>query len=167
MNETCRKIVNFIASNFLLVLIGGTAVGVFYGIVTSLIDGNFFVEVLVIDGIVGFIASLFTGLISVYLRFRLGASGSPVSQKSNAQPLSADESKLRDKLEKTIKARKYTMLVMPIVAMSTVLQYVGVFAPGNLPPWFGIVVLLLCGVQIPFLSHRISKIEASISNRIS
>ena len=163
MNETFRKLVNFTACNFLLVLVGGTAAGVFYGFVTSLIDGNVFVEVLVIDGIVGFIASLFVGLIAVYLRLRLGSSVNSPSKYSDAQLLSVDESKLHGKLEKTIKARNYTLMAMPIVAISTVLQYLGIFAPGNLPPWFGLVVLVLCGVQIPFLTHKISKIKASIS----
>ncbi|MEM8947637.1 MAG: hypothetical protein AAGD11_20875 [Planctomycetota bacterium] len=164
MNETFRKLVDVVAGNFLWVILGGTAAGVFYGFVTSLIDGNMFVEVLVVDGIAGFVASLFVALIALYLRFRLGSSVIYHSYTFGAQSLSADELELHRKLEKTIKARNYTLIAMPIVAITTALEYLDIFSPGYLPPWFGLVVLVACGIQTLFLNSKISKIKASISN---
>ena len=75
----------------------------------------------------------------------------------------AEVSKLRRDLEKAVKARWYTMMALPLVSMSTVLQYVGVFAPGNLPAWFGLVVVAICVIQLPILSRKIAKLEVTLA----
>ncbi len=84
-------------------------------------------------------------------------------ETESQSPVVVDKSKLQTDLEKSVKARKYTLFVMPIVGISTLLQYAGVFSPGNLPTWFGLVVIALCGIQLPFISRKISKLEPEIA----
>ena len=86
---------------------------------------------------------------------------SPESESQSSAAL--DKSKRRNDLEKLEKARKYTLLIMPFVAVSTLWQYAGTFSPGNLPNWFGLVVVALCGIQLPLLSRKITKLESEIS----
>lgn len=73
--------------------------------------------------------------------------------------------KLRTELEKTIKAQKMMPLVMVVIGISTALQYAGIFSAGFLPPWVGILAIVLCVVQWPFLSRKIDRLEREIAGR--
>ncbi|MBL8873061.1 MAG: hypothetical protein JNK90_25000 [Planctomycetaceae bacterium] len=71
MYEALRLSMHFVVRYFLLVLAVGAILGLVYGFVTSLIDRTFFVEVLIIDSLVGFGLALILGLFALYLKSRL------------------------------------------------------------------------------------------------
>jgi len=78
-----------------------------------------------------------------------------------SQPV-LDESKIRKDLEKVIKARKYMFIAIPLVGTMTFLQYAKFFSPGNLPNWFGLLVVAICLVQLPFLTQKIARLESML-----
>lgn len=83
-------------------------------------------------------------------------------EQPQGMPVVIDEPKLRKDLENAIKARKYTLLAIPLVGTMTGLQYAGIFSPGQLPNWFGLVVVAIALIQLPIVSYKISKIEAKL-----
>ena len=73
-----------------------------------------------------------------------------------------NKSKLQSDLEKTARVQKLLPWVIVIVALSTGLQYAGVFSTGFLPNWFGLVVIAACVIQFPLLSKKITRLRKEI-----
>lgn len=78
-----------------------------------------------------------------------------------------DQSKLQKDLANAIKARKYTLLAIPVVGTMTALQYSGFISTERnfLPNWFGLVALAIAVIQLPLLSMKISKLESALSKK--
>ncbi|MEL6106051.1 MAG: hypothetical protein AAFU85_08445 [Planctomycetota bacterium] len=88
---------------------------------------------------------------------------SPRADSGSTATSTKDRSELVKELEKIRKARKYMLVGLPLVGMSTLLQYAGIFRAGMLPNWFGLVCIALLAIQIPVISWKISKLESEIA----
>ena len=88
---------------------------------------------------------------------------SVTSTTSEASPV--DQAKLHKDLANAKKGNSYTLLLIPVVGFSTAMQYAGLFSAGSLPPWFGLLVIGLCVVQLFYFQFKIKKLEATLATK--
>ena len=84
----------------------------------------------------------------------------PSSDVSSRETKHIDE--LRLELDKAIRSRFYALLCIPLVAFNSLVMYLRVWRPGQLPSWVGLVLLGMLIAYVLLQQRKISRVRSQI-----